>query len=206
MMGTGPFAVPTFCGLYQTRHEVVALVTAPLRSHRGKEVPPASSIREVARRHATPLLEPEDINTPEAAGQLAACRAELLVVCDYGQILKPATLATARLGGINLHASLLPKYRGAAPINWAIYHGETETGVTVIQMTPKIDAGPCVAQARTPIGPEETAPELETRLAESGAGLVCRNARRPGGRPARCPAAGRRPGLEGPATEKRLPA
>ena len=130
------------------------------------------------------------MNTPEAAGQLAACRADLMVVCDYGQILTPATLAAARLGGINLHASLLPKYRGAAPINWAIYHGETETGVTVIQMTPKIDAGPCVAQARTPIGPEETAPELETRLAELGAGLVCQTTRRPGGRPTRCPATG----------------
>ena len=82
------------------------------------------------------------------------------MVCDYGQILAPATLATARLGGMNLHASLLPKYRGAAPINWAIYHGETETGVTVIHMTPRIDAGPCIAQARVPIGPDETAAEL----------------------------------------------
>ena len=76
-------------------------------------------------------------------------------------------------GGVNLHASLLPKYRGAAPINWAIYHGETETGVTVIHMTPQIDAGPCIAQARVAIGPDETAAELEPRLAELGARLIC---------------------------------
>ena len=75
---------------------------------------------------------------------LAGCEADLLVVCDYGQILAAETLAIARQGGINLHASLLPKYRGAAPINWALYHGDTETGVTVIHMTPKVDAGPCV--------------------------------------------------------------
>ena len=96
------------------------------------------------------------------------------MVCDYGQILAPETLATAPLGGINLHGSLLPKYRGAAPINWAIYNGETETGVTVIHMTPQIDAGPCIAQAATPIGPDETAVELEARLAELGGWLVRR--------------------------------
>ena len=100
--------------------------------------------------------------------------ADLLVVCDYGQILLPETLAAARLGGINLHGSLLPKYRGAAPINWALLNGETETGVTVIHMTPKVDAGPCIAQAVTAIDAEETAVELEARLAESGGWLVRR--------------------------------
>jgi methionyl-tRNA formyltransferase len=174
MMGTGPFAVPTFVGLYQTHHAVVALVTAPIRAHRGKEVAPISPMRDVAHQRGTPILDPEDVNTPESQQRLAACQADLLVVCDYGQILTPGTLATARLGGINLHASLLPKYRGAAPINWAIYHGETRTGVTVIHMTPKVDAGPCIAQAATEIGPEETAVELEARLAELGDWLVRR--------------------------------
>jgi len=98
-----------------------------------------------------------------------------LVVCDYGEILTPDTLAVARLGGVNLHASLLPKYRGAAPINWAIYYGERETGVTVIQMTPGLDAGPCIAQRRTPIDPDETAVDVETRLAGQGAELVCQS-------------------------------
>jgi methionyl-tRNA formyltransferase len=172
MMGTGPFAVPTFRELYAARHDVALLVTKPLRSHRGKEVEPASTMRNVAREHGTPIFDPESVNTPEAQRRLREVAADLMVVCDYGQILAPQTLAAARLGGINLHGSLLPKYRGAAPINWAIYNGETETGVTVIHMTPQIDAGPCIAQAATPIGAEETAVEVEARLAELGAPLV----------------------------------
>jgi methionyl-tRNA formyltransferase len=173
MMGTGPFAVPTLRAIYDSRYRVAALATAPLRTHRGKPVAPISSIRDLAAQHGTPIFDPEDINAPESLAHLADYHADLMVVCDYGQILAPATLAATRLGGINLHASLLPKYRGAAPINWAIYYGETETGVTVIHMTPQIDAGPCVAQARAMIGPDETAAELEPRLAEMGARLVC---------------------------------
>jgi methionyl-tRNA formyltransferase len=173
MLGTGPFAVPTFRALYETRHTVAALVTAAPSTHRGKQIAPVSSIREVAGQHRTPIYDPEDINAPEWQKQLAVFGADLLVVCDYGQILSPATLATARRGGVNLHASLLPKYRGAAPINWAIYHGDHETGVTVIHMAPQIDAGPCIAQARVAIGPDETAAQLEVRLAELGARLTC---------------------------------
>ena len=173
MLGTGPFAVPTFRALYDTRHAVAALVTAPVRAHRGRPVAPSSPIRDIARQHGTPVFDPEDINTPEAQARLAGFDADLMMVCDYGQILAPATLATARRGGVNLHGSLLPKCRGAAPINWAIYRGQTETGVTVIHMTPQVDAGPCIAQARVAIDPEETAVELEARLAELGARLVC---------------------------------
>jgi len=173
MLGTGPFAVPTFRALFDTRHSVVALVTSPLCTHRGRPVEPISSIRDVARQHGITVLDPEDVNSPESQARLASLQADLLVVCDYGQILAPATLATARQGGVNLHASLLPKYRGAAPINWALYHGETETGVTVIHMTPQIDAGPCIAQLRVAIDRDETAAELEDRLAEFGAQLVC---------------------------------
>ncbi len=172
MMGTGPFAVPTFRKLYETDHTVVALVTGPLKDHRpGVAVGP---MRDLAHEHLTPIFDPEDINSPESQVSLAAMEADLLVVCDYGQILSAAVLGTARLGGINLHASLLPKYRGAAPINWAIYHGETETGVSVIHMTPAVDAGPIIAQASTPIRPDETAVELEARLAEIGAWLMVR--------------------------------
>ncbi len=172
MMATGPFAVPTFRALYNTRHTVVALVTAPLHMHRGKPVPPISCLREIAAEHGTPILDPEHVNEPESQAPLARLAGNLLVVCDYGQILSAATLATCRHGGINLHASLLPKYRGAAPIQWVIYNGETETGVTIIHMTPQLDAGPWVAQARAPIAAEETAEELEPRLAELGARLV----------------------------------
>ena len=174
MMGTGPFAVPVFQQLYEARHDVVLLVSKPLRTVHGKELPPVSAIRDIAHEHATPIYDPESINALEAQNRLRIAGADLLVVCDYGQILAPETLATARLGGINLHGSLLPKYRGAAPINWALYHGETETGVTVIHMTPQVDAGPCIAQAAIPIGPDETAVEVEVRLAEVGSWLVRR--------------------------------
>ncbi len=172
MMGTGPFAVPTFRGLYETRHTVAAMVAAPLKDRRPDT--PISPMRDVAHEHNAPIVDPVDINSPESQARLAAIDADLFVVCDYGQILSAAVLATSRLGGINLHASLLPKYRGAAPINWALYHGETETGVSVIHMTPRIDAGPIIAQVATPIEPDETAVELEARLSEIGAWLVRR--------------------------------
>lgn len=173
MMGTGPFAVPTFEKLYTTGHEVQALFTQPPRPLQGKKnkLHP-NPMRDVALAHETPVYTPESVNTPEAQQQLRELAPDLLVVCDYGQILAPETLRAASHGGINLHASLLPKYRGAAPINWAIYHGEWETGNTVIHMTPRIDAGPAIAQQRTPIGHDETADQLERRLAELGADLT----------------------------------
>jgi methionyl-tRNA formyltransferase len=173
-MGTGPFVGPTFRELYRTHHDIVALVTSPLHLRPGQEPPPINIVRDIAHQHTTPIFDPEDINTPDSRLGLSKYNADLMVVCDYGQILSSSTLATSQLGGINLHASLLPKYRGAAPINWAIYNGETKTGVTVIHMTPKVDAGPCIAQAETDIGPEETAAELEKRLSELGAWLVLR--------------------------------
>ena len=174
MMGTGPFAVPVLAGLYQTHHEVAALVTQPLEPPHGSRPPPLSPMRDVAHEHRTRVLDPEDVNAEESRAQLRSLKGDLLVVCDYGQILSAETLASARLGGVNVHGSLLPKYRGAAPINWAIYHGEAETGVSIIHMTPRVDAGPVIAQGRTPIGPEETAVELEKRLSEIGAWLVRR--------------------------------
>lgn len=174
MLGTGSFAVPTFKGLFETHHSVLMLVTAPVRPGPGRRPAPVTPMRDLAHEHGVPIFDPDDVNTPPAQAHLAAAEADLLVVCDYGQILALETLATARLGGINLHGSLLPKYRGAAPVNWAIYHGESETGVTVIHMTPKVDAGPCIAQARTPIGPDETAVDVERRLSEIGAWLVRR--------------------------------
>lgn len=174
MIGTGPFAVPVYAGLCQTHHRIVALVTKPLERARGSRPVPISPMRDVAHEHGTPVFDPEQINTDQSRERLRSFQADLLVVCDYGQILSAETLATARLGGINVHASLLPKYRGAAPINWAIYHGETETGVSVIHMTPRVDAGPVIAQGSTHIDPDETAVELERRLSEIAAWLVRR--------------------------------
>lgn len=172
MMGTGPFAVPTLRRLYDSAHTVAALVTRPPRALHGKSQDDVNPMRALARQHGTPILEPESINASDAQAAVASYAPELLIVCDYGQILSPQALAVAPHGGINLHASLLPKYRGAAPINWALYHGEEEAGVTVIHMTPRVDAGPAIAQARTPIEADETAVELEQRLAVLGAELV----------------------------------
>ncbi|HEY1064700.1 MAG TPA: methionyl-tRNA formyltransferase [Pirellulales bacterium] len=175
MMGTGPFAVPLMraCYALAPRHEVVGLFVQPARGTPRKGKPlPESPTRVVAREHGTPVFDPEKLNRPEGQELLAALKPDLLVVADYGQILSAKTLALATYGGVNLHAALLPKYRGAAPINWAILHGEKETGVSVIHMTPQLDAGPVLAQARVDIGESETTAQLEPRLAELGAGLI----------------------------------
>ncbi|RCS40742.1 methionyl-tRNA formyltransferase [Bremerella cremea] len=172
MMGTGPFAVPTFEALLASDHDVVCLFTQPLRPTRGKRPAPPTPMRDVAQQHGLPIYDPESINTDEARQILQQQAADLLVVCDYGQILSRESLALAKLGGINLHGSILPKYRGAAPVNWAIYNGDAETGVTVIHMTPKLDGGPCLKVVRIPIEPTETAVELEPRLAQMGVPAV----------------------------------
>jgi methionyl-tRNA formyltransferase len=120
------------------------------------------------------VWQPATINAEDACAALRGLSPDLLVVCDYGEILKPPALAAARLGGINLHGSLLPKYRGAAPVQWAVLNGDAETGNTVIQMTPGLDAGPILGVDRVPIDPDETAGELEARLSDRGAELVLR--------------------------------
>jgi methionyl-tRNA formyltransferase len=174
MMGTGPFAVPTFEALLESPHQVLALVTRPDRPVHGKPKAdaPRNPMREVAERRGIEVFAPESINADEARGRLAGWQADLFVVCDYGQILSRETLSLALLGGINLHGSLLPKYRGAAPIQWAVYQGETETGVSVIHMTPRLDAGPVLVQRALAILPDETAGQLEPRLAALGPDAV----------------------------------
>ncbi len=144
------------------------VVARPPRGRRAE----ASPLQRAAELLGIDVWLPESVNLPESQQRLESLSADLLVVCDYGEILKPATLATTRLGGINLHGSLLPKYRGAAPVQWAILRGDAETGNSVIQMTPGLDAGPCLGQQRTPIDPDEDAAALEARLAKLGAELV----------------------------------
>jgi methionyl-tRNA formyltransferase len=170
MLGTGPFAVPTLELLAASPHEVVLVVARPPRGRDAK----ASPLQMAGESLGLTTWTPESVNLPESRARLTALAADLLVVCDYGEILRPATLATTRLGGINLHGSLLPKYRGAAPVQCAVLNGDAETGNTVIQMTPGLDAGPCLAQESTPIDPDEDAAALETRLAALGAKLVLR--------------------------------
>jgi methionyl-tRNA formyltransferase len=168
MLGTGPFAVPTLRALAASEHDMLCAVSRPPRGRQ----PHASPLQRAASELGMEVWSPESINQPDSQARLAALEADLLVVCDYGEILRPATLAATRLGGINLHGSLLPKYRGAAPVQWAILNGEIETGVSVIQMTPGLDAGPCLAQQRAPIDANEDAEQLEARLAKMGADLV----------------------------------
>jgi methionyl-tRNA formyltransferase len=121
---------------------------------------------------AVPMLAPERVNDPAAREAIAALGADLFVVCDYGQILSADLLAVPPLGAINLHGSLLPRHRGAAPVQWAILTGDAVSGVSVIRMTPALDAGNVIVAHPTPIGPEETAAELEARLALVGADAV----------------------------------
>jgi methionyl-tRNA formyltransferase len=172
MMGTGPFAVPTFRWLLDSGHEVAALVTRPVPAPAGRRKGPANPMRDVADARGLTVFDPPDVNAAEVRQQLTQLGAELLVVCDYGQILSVDTIAVAAKGGINLHASLLPRYRGAAPINWAILDGQQETGVTVLHITPRLDSGPNLVQLQTPIGEQEDAVELERRLAVLGVDAV----------------------------------
>jgi methionyl-tRNA formyltransferase len=168
MLGTGPFAVPTLRALAASRHQVLAIVTRPPQGRTAT----ASPLQRAGEELSLAVWSPPTVNSAQAQSHLASLSPELLVVCDYGEILRPETLATARLGGINLHGSLLPKYRGAAPVQWAILRGEAETGNSVIHMTAGLDAGPLLAQQRTPIDPDEDAAQLEERLALMGAGAV----------------------------------
>jgi methionyl-tRNA formyltransferase len=172
LMGTGPFAVPSFQAINQARHEVCRVFTKPPVPAKSRKGPPPAPVRQWAMAAGLPIEAPPSINAPEAIERLKTLEADLLVVCDYGQILSDATLRASRLGGINLHGSLLPAYRGAAPVQRALLGGETETGVSVILMTPKLDGGPILATERTRIGDDETAGELEQRLSLLGVDLV----------------------------------
>jgi methionyl-tRNA formyltransferase len=171
VMGTGPFAVPMFRALVASPHPIVAVVTRPDHAPPGRR-PPPNPMREAAGAAGIGILDPEKVNEPTVVASLAALRPDLFVVCDYGQILSAPLLAVPRLGGINLHGSLLPRHRGAAPIQWAILEGDAVTGVSVIHMTPALDAGSVIAARPLPIGPHDTAADLEPRLAAIGAEAV----------------------------------
>jgi methionyl-tRNA formyltransferase len=178
MMGTGLFAEPTFEALLgRFPGRVIGLFTQPDRDagqERGSTRQTGKGMKAIAQQHGVPVFQPASINTPEGEAMLKALAPDLVVIAAYGQILKDFILAVPRHGCINVHASLLPKYRGAAPINWAIYHGETRTGVTIFRLNTGVDTGDMLAQEATDIGPEETAGDVEARLAPLGARLAVR--------------------------------
>lgn len=171
LFGTGPFAVPTYQWLID-QHDVVAMVTRPIEDAGKRRKTSKNPTRDLGEATGLDILDPKSCNDPEFVLQLKAMNADLFVVCDYGQILSRDCLAASKLGGINLHGSLLPKYRGAAPIQWCVYNGDTVTGVTVIHMTAKLDGGPCIVKSELKIGDDETAEELEPRLSALGPDAV----------------------------------
>ncbi len=172
-MGTGPFATPSFRALLRSGHQVLALVTRPIADP-GRRKSSANPMRDEAEAANVDVLAPADVNDTQFLIELHGRQADLFVVCDFGQILSADCLQAARRGGINLHGSLLPKYRGAAPVHWAIYHGDPVTGVSVIHMTPRLDGGPILTTIETPVGPDETTEQLESRLAQLGVEAVLR--------------------------------
>ena len=172
VMGTGGFVVPAFKLLLESDHDILAVVTRPEKLARGGRRPPPNPMRQAVDGMAVPILDPANVNDEAFVKQLSEMQPDLLVVCDFGQILSVETLSTATLGGINLHGSLLPAYRGAAPVQWAIINGDPVSGITVIHMTPRLDGGPALLKIETEIQPDESAVDLENRLAEMGAPAV----------------------------------
>jgi len=170
--GSGTFGLPALRALVEGGQDVVLIVTQPDRPSGRGQVVRMGPIKWFARERNISIIQPEDVNARPALRRIRLVRPDLLLVVAYGQKIGPELLAMPRYGAINLHASLLPKYRGAAPINWALINGETETGLTVIAITEQIDAGDILAQRATPIEPDETAGELQERLSRLGAQLV----------------------------------
>ncbi len=169
--GTPEIAVPTLARLVEVA-QVRAVVAQPDRPKgRGQKVA-APPTKVLASLTGIPVLQPLKMKDPELWSRLAGLEADLFVVLAYGRILPPQILSIPRLGCVNVHASLLPRYRGAAPIQWAILRGEKETGVTLMLMDEGLDTGPMLARRSTPIGPDETAGELGVRLGSMGAQLV----------------------------------
>jgi methionyl-tRNA formyltransferase len=170
-LGTPEFAVPSLKAL-AGQHAVAAVYTQPDRPKgRGNQLA-ASPVKIAAQELGIAVLQPERIRRPENLEPLAAWGAEIMVVVGYGQIVPQEIIDLPRYGILNVHASLLPKYRGAAPIQWAIANGETKTGVTIMQIDAGLDTGDMLLKESLPISPAETAPELSVRLAQVGAELL----------------------------------
>lgn len=170
--GTPQFAVPALQALIHSRHEVVALFSQPDRPKgRGQHLQPTPT-KLVAEAAGVPVWQPTRLKDPSLHDALRALAPDLGVVAAYGRILPDPLLTLPRLGMINIHASLLPKYRGAAPVHRAVIDGEAETGVTIMRVVSELDAGPMLAVERRAIGPDERTPEVEQALAEIGARLA----------------------------------
>ena len=173
-MGTPDFAVPSLERLIADGHDIAAVYTQPDKpKNRGMKLTP-SPVKEVALAHQIPVVQPQKLREEGVLETLAAYQPELIVVVAYGKLLPKALIDLPPKGCINVHSSLLPKYRGAAPINWAVINGEAETGVTIMDIAEALDAGDIISQAATPIDPNEPVETLHDRLAVMGAELLSR--------------------------------
>jgi methionyl-tRNA formyltransferase len=165
-LGSGWFGIESLNVLSDSDHKLELIVTQPPNpAGRGRK-PNPTPVAHWAGAHKVPFIETDNVNAPEIVGQIADHQPDLIVVIAFGQKVGNELIDLPPKGAINVHSSLLPKYRGAAPINWAIINGETETGISIISLVEKMDAGPVLAQTRTGIGPREAAGQLHDRLAE----------------------------------------
>jgi len=173
-MGTPEFAVPSLAALLSAGEEVAAVVTQPDRpAGRGQKLA-ESPVKRFARQHNIPVLQPEKIRQATALDMIHELAPDLLVVAAYGQILPQRLLDIPRIAPLNVHASLLPRYRGAAPIHWAIINGEQETGITIMRIVYRLDAGDILCRCSEAIGPDDTAGSLHDRLKDLGAACLLR--------------------------------
>jgi methionyl-tRNA formyltransferase len=171
-MGTPAFAVPPLHSLVMAGHEVVGVVTRIDKpAGRGKALTPPA-VKLAAEQSEIPVFQPKRVREPESVAAIRAMGPDIIVVAAYGQILPRDILTLPKHGCVNIHASLLPAYRGAAPINWAIINGETRTGITIMQMDEGMDTGAIIAQDSIPIGPDDTAGEVTAKLSELGGSLI----------------------------------
>jgi len=171
-MGTPVFAVPSLEALLKSDEEVVGIVTQPDRPKGRGRMLTASPVKGVAERERIPVIQPAKMKDPEFLAALTLWKPDLIVVAAFGRILPPAVLTLPPKGCINVHGSLLPKYRGAGPIQWAIINGETETGITTIMMDEGMDTGPMLLQDKLTIAADDTAATLSSRMAELGGRLL----------------------------------
>ncbi len=168
-MGTPEFAVPSLKCLIESKHNVVAVITQTDKPKGRKGRPDAPPVKNVALDAGLPVIQPENVNSGQVIEELETLKPDVIVVVAFGQKISDSILNLPKHKCVNIHASLLPKYRGAAPINWAIVNGEKETGITTIIMSDKMDAGDVIVRKSLTIGPEETAGELGDRLSKLGA-------------------------------------
>ena len=171
-LGSGQFGIDCLNALEQSSNILQFIVTQPPHpAGRGRK-PSPTPVADWANAHSMPFVETGNVNAPEMMGKIADCNPDLIVVIAFGQKIGNDLINLPPKGAVNVHASLLPKYRGAAPINWAIINGETETGISIITLAEKMDAGQILAQSKTSIAPDETAGGLHDRLAQIAAPLL----------------------------------